>query len=128
MANFETIGGRIVEAHPRLGAQWRDLYGPGWVEVLIRVYATGEWRFADTDRIDRFSVVLFAPYGHRYRRPFEAVARAVRAMPGVSSVQISFHEDRDPAHHPMPPGGFRVAIVNARSLEAGQAALAAVGD
>ena len=43
-------------------------------------------------------------------------------MPGVSSVQITFHEDKDPAHHAMPPGGFRLAIVNARSLAAGQAA------
>ncbi len=43
-------------------------------------------------------------------------------MPGVSSVQITFHEDRDPGRHPMPPGGFRVAIVNAASLAAGVAA------
>jgi hypothetical protein len=45
----------------------------------------------------------------------------VRAMPGVSSVQITFHEDKDPEHHAMPPGGFRLAIVNARSLQAGRA-------
>jgi hypothetical protein len=43
-------------------------------------------------------------------------------MEGVSSVQITFHEARDPKHHAMPPGGFRVAIVNARTLKAGQAA------
>ena len=42
-------------------------------------------------------------------------------MPGVSSVQITFHEDKAPEHHAMPPGGFRLAIVNATSLEAGQA-------
>jgi hypothetical protein len=45
----------------------------------------------------------------------------VRAMPGVSSVQITFHEDKAPEHHAMPPGGFRLAIVNALSLEAGRA-------
>ena len=43
-------------------------------------------------------------------------------MPGVSSVQITFHEDKAPEHHAMPPGGFRLAIVNALSLEAGQVA------
>jgi len=37
-------------------------------------------------------------------------------------VQISFHEDRDPSHHSMPPGGFRLAIVNATSLDGGKAA------
>ena len=39
-------------------------------------------------------------------------------MPGVSSVQITFHEDKAPEHHAMPPGGFRLAIVNAHSLGA----------
>ena len=43
-------------------------------------------------------------------------------MPGVSSVQITFHEDADREHHAMPPGGFRLAIVNALTLEAGQVA------
>jgi hypothetical protein len=42
-------------------------------------------------------------------------------VPGVSSVQITFHEDKAPEHHAMPPGGFRLAIVNALTLAAGQA-------
>jgi hypothetical protein len=40
-------------------------------------------------------------------------------VPGVSSVQITFHEDRDPPLHAMPPGGFRLAIVNCWNLEVG---------
>jgi hypothetical protein len=36
------------------------------------------------------------------------------------SVQITFHEDRPPASHSMPPGGFRLAIVNTRDLELGR--------
>ena len=43
-------------------------------------------------------------------------------MPNVSSVQITFHEDRDPEYHSMPPGGFRLAIVNAFDLAVGLAA------
>ena len=43
-------------------------------------------------------------------------------MPGVSSVQITFHEDKDPERHSMPPGGFRVALVNAFDLAGGEAA------
>jgi hypothetical protein len=38
-------------------------------------------------------------------------------------VQITFHTDRPPAAHAMPPGGFRLAIVNCLNLEAGRAAL-----
>jgi hypothetical protein len=45
----------------------------------------------------------------------------VRELADVSSVQITFHEDKDPAQHAMPPGGFRLAVVNAWSLEAGRA-------
>jgi hypothetical protein len=33
-----------------------------------------------------------------------------------------FHEDRDPPLHAMPPGGFRLAIINGWDLEVGLAA------
>ncbi len=122
MVNFETIGGRIIEAHLRFADQWPDLYGPGWVEALVRLYEAGEWVFADDERADGFSVVLFGPHGPRYRHPPAALADEVRRMPGVSSVQITFHEDRPPERHAMPPGGFRLAIVNAWSLATGAAA------
>jgi hypothetical protein len=122
MANFETIGGRIIEAHLRFADQWPDLYGAGWVDALVRLHVDGRWEFADSDRRDGYSVVLFGPHGPHYRHPPPAAVEAVRRMPGVSSVQITFHEDRAPAHHAMPPGGFRLAIVNAHSLAAGAAA------
>ncbi|HEY4041149.1 MAG TPA: hypothetical protein VGM32_04805, partial [Rhodopila sp.] len=69
-----------------------------------------------------YSVVLFAPHGPAYRHPPDADVQAARAIDGVSSVQISFHPDRDPTHHSMPPGGFRLAVVNATDLAAGQRA------
>jgi len=34
-------------------------------------------------------------------------------------VQVTFHEDKD--EHAMPPGGFRLAVVNAWSLSVGLA-------
>ena len=121
MANFETIGGRIIEAHLRFADQWPDLYGPGWVEAVIRLYQSGEWDFADADRRDGYSVVLFGPHGE-YSHPAATVLADVRAMPGVSSVQITFHAGKAAALHSMPPGGFRLAIVNADSLAAGSTA------
>jgi hypothetical protein len=122
MINFETIGGRIIEAHLRFADQWPDLYGPGWVEALVRLYAEGKWDFADTARQDGYSVVLFAPHGPAYRHPPEDIAEQARSMPHVSSVQICFHQDRDPSHHSMPPGGFRLVTINATDLAAGKAA------
>ena len=121
MLNLETIGGRIIEAHLRFADQWPDLYGDGWVEALIGLYATGRWIFPDASRRTGFSVVLFAPSGPRYRHPPAAILRDLREREGVSSIQITFHEDREPAHHAMPPGGFRLAIVNCHDLGAGRA-------
>jgi hypothetical protein len=43
-------------------------------------------------------------------------------MPQVASVQITFHEDKPADQHAMPPGGFRLAIVNCWDLEVGRAA------
>lgn len=122
MLNLETIGGRIIEAHLRFADQWPDLYGPGWVEAVIGLYATGCWRFADAARREGYSLALFGPHGRRYRHPERAVTQSVLRMPAISSVQITFHEDRPPERHAMPPGGFRVAIVNAWTLAAGQRA------
>jgi hypothetical protein len=121
MMNVETIGSRIIEAHLRFADQWPDLYGPGWMEAVVDLYANGRWAYPDSDRVDGYSVVLFGPHGRRYRHPPAAVVEQVLALDGVSSVQITFHADREPARHSMPPGGFRLAIVNATSLAAGRA-------
>jgi hypothetical protein len=120
--NLETIGGRIIEAHLRFADQWPDLYGEGWVDALVRLYRDRTWDFPDADRRDGYSVVLFGPHGPRYRHPPRALVDEVRAMPSVSSVQITFHEDKTPEQHAMPPGGFRLAIVNCHDLVAGEAA------
>jgi hypothetical protein len=116
MLNLETIGGTIIEAHLRFADQWPDLYGAGWVEAVVRLYEKGTWDFADAGRREGFSVVLFGPAGKRYRHPSPALIDDVKRMPGVSSVQITFHEDWPPERHAMPPGGFRLAIVNGVDL------------
>lgn len=122
MMNVETIGGTIIEAHLRFADQWCDLYGPGWVEALVRLYAEGRWEFDDTGREDGVSMPLFARHGGAFRHPPAALQAEVRAMPGVKSLQVTFHEDRAAELHAMPPGGFRLAVINATSLAAAGAA------
>ncbi len=122
LVNFETIGGRIIEAHLRLIDQWPDLYGKGWVDSVVELYAHRRWNFADADRREGYSVALFGPHGVTYRAPDPALIEELLRDPAVSSVQITFHQDRPPERHAMPPGGFRLAIVNAWDLSAGQAA------
>jgi hypothetical protein len=124
MLNLETIGGKIIEAHLRFADQWPDLYGPGWVEALVELYERGDWNFPDDDRAEGYSAVLFGRHGRRYRHPPAAAVEEVKRTPGITSVQITFHEDRAPERHAMPPGGFRLAIVNGFDLPATIAARA----
>ena len=122
--NLETIGGTIIEAHLRFADQWPDLYGAGWVAAAVELYATGRWVYKDSDRCTGYSVVLFGPHADAYPPVDPMVLSQVRRAPGVSSVQITFDPSRPPAAHAMPPGGFRLAVVNAWSLDDGRAARA----
>ena len=95
--NIETIGARMIEVHLRMSDQWPDLYGAGWLDAVVRLYAQREWAFADRERRNGYSVVLFGPHGPKYRHPPAALLARVGSMPGVSSVQITFHEGKGSA-------------------------------
>ena len=45
--------------------------------------------------------------------------KEIAARDHITSVQITFHEDIPAARHAMPPGGFRLAVINCRDLEVG---------
>ena len=123
MVNFETIGSRIIEAHLRFADQWPDLYGPGWVAALVRLYATGEWVFDDSRTARRLQCRAVRPTwaGVPPSARFSWSNRHVRST-AFPACRFRFMQDRDPAHHSMPPGGFRLAVVNAWTLDAGRAA------
>jgi hypothetical protein len=116
--NLETIGGTIIEAHLRFADQWVDLYGAGWLDAAVDLYANGRWDFTDGDRRTGYSVVLFGHHGVRWVVEHAQVEK-LRQVPGVSSIQVTFHPDRPPDTHAMPAGGFRLAIVNCRDLATG---------
>lgn len=119
MMNLETIGGKIIEGHLRFADQWPDLYGKGWLDALVKLHVEGTWDYADDDRRDGFSVVAFATHQARHRHPPPALVDEILKGDAISSVQITFHEDKPPEHHAMPPGGFRVAVINCWDLQAG---------
>jgi len=108
--------------HLRFSDQWPDLYGLGWVPALVELYTAGRWDFADDDRGEGYSVVLFGPKGRHYRHPPRSLLEEILRMPSVTSVQTTFHEDRDPERHAMPPGGFRLAVINCWDRAVGLAA------
>jgi hypothetical protein len=117
--NFETIGAKIIEAHLRFADQWPDLYGRGWLDAVVDLYANGRWRYRDDDRRTGYSIVLFGAHGPRYRKPDRAAIDKYLDWQGVSSLQLTFHEDQAPELHSMPPGGFRLAIINCWNAEIG---------
>ncbi|MGE0041135.1 MAG: hypothetical protein AB7H88_09745 [Vicinamibacterales bacterium] len=117
MVNVETIGGRIIEVHLRFADQWADLYGPAWGRNLVALYAGHGWPRATPPRA-AWSVVLFLPHGGPFQKPPAALTAGLLRDDRVSSVQYPFHLDRSPSSHAMPPGGFRVAIVNGWDLDA----------
>jgi hypothetical protein len=119
MVNIETIGGRIIEAHLRFADQWPDLYGRRWLDAVVRLYQYHDWHYADADRVEGYSVVLFGPHGRPYAYPTPDMLASYRAERGISSVQITFRADQPQHAHIMPPGGFRLAVINSFSLEAG---------
>jgi hypothetical protein len=120
IVNFETIGGKIIECHLRMGSeQWVDINGPGWLESVVGLYTDGRWRCAAPPRTG-YSVVLFGRHGVAYTIDHGAVD-VLRGTPGVSSIQITFDPDRPREQHAMPPGGFRLAIVNCWDLATGLA-------
>ena len=120
MLNLETIGGRIIEAHLRFADQWPDLYGKGWVEALVRLYSARRWDIADAERRDGYSVVLFGPHGPRYRHPPQALVDEVLRCRACRACRSLSTRTSRPSQHAMPPGGFRLAIVNCFDLAAGR--------
>jgi len=119
MVNLETIGGKIIEVHLRFADQWPDLYGAGWLDAVVKLYSHGVWGYADSDRRSGYSVALFGPHARQYVYPSQALASKIRAAQAVSSLQFTFHLDKAPDAHTMPPGGFRLAVINVTELSAG---------
>ena len=119
IVNLETIGGRILECHLRMAEQWQDLNGPGWLAAVVRLYDEGVWQFSVPPR-EGYSVVLFGAHQIRWSVDRSAVKRLL-GRPDVSSIQITFEDEIAPARYAMPPGGFRLAIINCWDLAAGVA-------
>lgn len=122
--NLETIGGKIIEVHLRFADQWPDLYGRGWISAVVELYARRRWTYPDNDRDTGHSVVLFGPHGRPHPEFDPKPITQMRRRTGISSIQITFDPALAPAAHAMPPGGFRLAVINSWNLEAGRTARA----
>jgi hypothetical protein len=122
MINIETIGGKIIEVHLRFADQWCDLYSRTWFDALVRLYDEGVWQWCDGNQRQGYSVPMFARHGVVPQHPPHALQKQIRTLKDISSLQITFFPSKAGAAHPMPPGGFRLGIINCWDLQAGFAA------
>jgi hypothetical protein len=128
MMNFETIGGKIIEAHLRFADQWCDLYGEEWFDSLVTLYEKGLWELPNLVTKQGYSVPLFARHGLVPQHPSQELQQDICALPHVSSLQITFFPSKAGNAHPMPPICFRLGIINCWDLEAGLAARKALAE
>jgi hypothetical protein len=95
------------------------LYGDQWFDALVKLYSEGEWHLDDVPKRQGYSVPLFAKHGLVPQHPKEELQHIIRNLTDVASLQITFYPSKAGSAHPMPPGGFRLGIVNCWDLEAG---------
>jgi hypothetical protein len=119
--NLETISGKIIEMHLRFADQWPDLYPAGFLDAVVAL-SSGAFSLdnslALTPQRMGYSVVLFGRRGRSYwKKPPEYEVQALLRRSDVSSVQLPFHEGQLAEQHSMPPGGFRLAVINGFDLE-----------
>ena len=119
MVNLETIGGSIIDCHLRLSDQWVDLNGANWVESVIELYTHNIWNFKDKYPKTGYSIALFGNHGQRYKKIDNRIINEFLKRPYISSIQLTFYEDKLPELHVMPHGGFRLAIINCWDLDTG---------
>ena len=113
--NFEVIGTKIIEAHPRIAVQWVDLYGDAFVRALHRLHAAAVWDYEPEDNRG-YSVVAFAPPAH-YPPPPPHVWDEWKATDGVTYMQLpSYMPDGSFNTLGMPEGGMRLIVINTRKL------------
>ena len=116
MLNLETIGGTIIEAHLRFADQWPDLYGAGWVEAVVGFTRTARGisptptaaKAIASCCSDRTAGAIAIR-----RRRWSMRSNACPASPACRSPSTKICA---PERHAMPPGGFRLAIVNGFDL------------
>jgi len=65
---------------------------------------------------------LFGAHKVQYQPPPQDLLQELLQNESISSIQVTFHADRKPSAHAMPPGGFRLAIINGFDFEAARSA------
>lgn len=99
--NIETIGGKIIECHLRMG-DINSLYNDNLMQSIIDIYAGKAWNFKET--IAPFYLfALWGEWGVKYRIDTDAVKEMCEEL---TYYQIEHADDSQ-----NPPGGVRLALL-----------------
>jgi hypothetical protein len=129
MINIESIGGKIIEIHLRVIDQWPDLYGEGWLKAVVNLYEKAIWSYNSArPKQSAYSVVLFGSHGRQYDHPPQNLIDRLKTNENISSIQITFNNSLKASQHAMPPGGFRLAVINAYNLVEGRKIMKQLAD
>lgn len=119
--NLETIGGKIIELHLRFADQWPDLYPPDFMEAVVMLSSGAfpmDGVLALKIQATGYSVILFGRRGRsHWIKPAEYEIQLLLRRYNISSIQLPFQEGQPAEQHSMPPGGFRLAVIDGFNLE-----------
>lgn len=108
--NIETIGGKIIEVHLRMGDIDR-VGNPLLMQSIVDVYAGEKWNF-HSSLPPLYLFALWGEWNTNYSISKEKAAEICQSLP--------FYQIDDPAlYFQNPPGGVRIALVGSTSFEKG---------
>lgn len=116
IVNLEMIGDKIIEVHPRMSPQFIDLYGSGWLDAVVSLYKDGNWNY--NQQTKGYSIPIFTQDMVMPKIDYPFIEE-LRNRKGISSIQVCQGPFGKVNGAINPPGGNRVAVINATNLKAG---------
>lgn len=114
--NIETIGTKLIESHLRMSSQTADLNGDGWLDAVVNLYRSQEWKYNNNltpTKAHSIPIRITQP-GKYY---FEENA-LIQAHQLCSSVQSYVRPEQDIRNMAMHDNySFVLAFVNGFNLE-----------
>ena len=126
VVNFETIDEAIIEAPPRMAVQFIDFYGRDWLDAVVRLCSQGTWLDPSPAAPEGVSYVLRLPASAADSHP-----RLVNRMRVIeleretdTSIYLPWQNGQRLGDSNDDDASFRLAIVNASSLQTAQSVAA----
>ncbi len=105
--NFETLGNKIINAHPHLSPQFVNLYHPEWLPAVVNLYSNKKWEYSGAEEIGYSAIIWSNDF--KDLKILEHKMKELRSR--VLSIQVITEEFFKPAF------GYKLGIANSREKE-----------